>query len=156
MQPDLRKLRLLRPLIWALGFTMLILELRVNGNLVSTAGAEDLSVLGAHVTALGKLGDQSFGTKVLKDGIEFQCELTGLTSRAENPQNVHLCWFTSEGVGVGDEICISIKEANSADSPKVPTEKTAEQQKVSNEKVERQRFESARDTYFLLKDKYET
>lgn len=135
---------------------MLILELRVNGNLVGTAGAEDLSVLGAHVTALGKLGKESLGTKVLKEGVEFQCELTGLTSRKEDPQNVHLCWFTSDEVGVDDEICISIMEANAADTPKVPLKKAAEKQIKSNEKIERQRFESARDTYFLLKDKYET
>lgn len=135
---------------------MLVLELRVNGKLISTAGAESLSVLGAHVTALGKLGTDSHGTKGLKDGIELRCEMTGLTSRTEEPQNVHLCWFASDEINVGDEVSITIKDGSSADSPQVPLVKAATQQGASNEKIERQRFESARDTYFLLRDKYET
>lgn len=135
---------------------MLVLELRINGKLVSTAGADNLSVLGAHVTALGKLGDNSLGTKVLKDGIELRCEMTGLTSREGEPHNIHLSWFCSEGMEVGDEVTITIKEADSADSPQVPLEQAAMKQKTSNEKIERIRFESARDTYLLLKDKYET
>ena len=135
---------------------MLVLELRINGKRVSTAGTDSLSVLGAHVTALGKLGDNSLGTKVLNDGVELRCEMTGLTSREEEPQNIHLSWFSSNEMEVGDEVTIIIKESNSADSPQVSLEQAAMKQKTSNEKIERQRFESARDTYFLLKDKYET
>ena len=135
---------------------MLVLELRVNGKLVSTAGADSLSVLGAHVTALGKLGENSLGTKVLNDGIELQCEMSGLTSRKEEPQDIHLSWFRSDRMEVGDEVTITIKEADSADGPQLPIEQAVKKQKASNERIERERFESARDTYFLLKEKYET
>jgi hypothetical protein len=39
---------------------MIALEVSLNGKLVCRAGADDLSVLSAHVTASGKLGKKQF------------------------------------------------------------------------------------------------
>jgi hypothetical protein len=87
---------------------MIIFELLVNGEIVARAGAEDLSVLSHTLTARGILGVESLGTSSLKEGCIIEAELGGLTSRPQEPSNVHKSWFTSRTLGVGDEVTVRI------------------------------------------------
>ena len=65
---------------------MVIFELYINDELVSTAGAEDLSVLSQTLSAVGKLGVESHGAQRKRQGLEIELNLGGLTSRASEPR----------------------------------------------------------------------
>lgn len=88
---------------------MIVFDLLINGELVSSAGAEDLSVLSHTVTARGKLGPASQGTSDVKDTSILEVSLTGLSSSADEPRHVHLQWHHAQA-NVGDEITIRIVE----------------------------------------------
>ena len=47
-------------------YTMLALEVLLNGKRIAIAGADDLNVLTGIVTAVGKLGPKASGTKGLR------------------------------------------------------------------------------------------
>lgn len=92
-------------------------ELLVNGKIVARGGAEDLSVLSHTVTARGVLGSASLGTGNVKDRAFLEASLTGLTSRAAEPSNVHRLWHQTRNLQVGDEITVRILESEEADTP---------------------------------------
>jgi hypothetical protein len=96
---------------------MIVIDLIINGQHVVTAGAEDLSVLGGHLSAVGKLGKTSQGAQARREGVEITCDLGGMTSRSVEPKNVHFTWNHTE-LKVGDEICLRIREATTADPPR--------------------------------------
>jgi hypothetical protein len=95
---------------------MLVLELFLNGSHVATAGAEDLSVIGAHVSAVGRLGAKSSGAAVQRNGVAITCDLGGMTSDGSHSGMMHLLW-KQLSLAVGDEVCIRILESNTADPP---------------------------------------
>lgn len=97
---------------------MIVFELLVNGKVVVRGGAEDLSVLSHSVTARGVLGGASLGTSNVKDRAVLEASLSGLTSRASEPSNVHQLWHQSRDLQVGDEITVRILESSVADTPK--------------------------------------
>ena len=99
---------------------MIVFEVLLNGALVATAGAENLSVLSHTVTAYGKLGPTSQGTSSVKDSYVLDAGVTGLTSSAEEPKHVHLQWYGAR-IGVGDEMTVRVVERPSADTPSVVT-----------------------------------
>jgi hypothetical protein len=97
---------------------MIVFEVLMNGLVVATAGAENLSVLSHTVTAFGKLGATSQGTTTLKDSYFVDAGVTGLTSAAEEPKHTHLQWFGAR-IAVGDEMTIRVVERAAADTPSV-------------------------------------
>ena len=97
---------------------MIVLEVLLNGRLVATAGAENLSVLSHTLTAYGRLGPASQGTRGLKDSYVVDAGVTGLTSSAEDPKHVHLQWYGAR-IDVGDEMIVRVVERPSADIPSV-------------------------------------
>nr|CAP48028.1 putative integron gene cassette protein [uncultured bacterium] len=103
---------------------MIVIELVVNGKLVSSAGSDNLSVLSHTLTARGKLGSASQGTASLKDSCILETSLTGLTSSKDEPMHVHLHWHHAH-LSVGDELTLRIVERSTADNP-LPERRTGE------------------------------
>ena len=96
---------------------MIALEVRLNGKRICVAGAEDLAVLTAMVTASGPLGRKT--VPVRSDEIcDIYYRVGGLTGRCDESKDVHLTWRKFEPLGVGDSLQITILETRKADRPR--------------------------------------
>lgn len=130
---------------------MLALEVRINDGPPVLAGAEDLGVLTAMVTCVGKLGSQSVpvrGDDLRQAGLS----IGGLTARPPRPTgtaNEHVQWIQGRELSVGDTITIRVAETERADP--VVTRVT---QPDRND--ERSAFELAKRDYLRLRKLYET
>jgi hypothetical protein len=131
---------------------MLAIEVWVNGKRLTLAGAADLCVLSAIVSATGKLGESSRGTKHEKDKADISLRVGGLTSRPEGQEDEHLTWVNGRRLGVGDEVKIKLMETK---RPRAHsgTSSAGGNIKQTNEK---KLFEFARKEYLRLRDKYES
>ncbi|HEY2586241.1 MAG TPA: hypothetical protein VGI81_10805 [Tepidisphaeraceae bacterium] len=92
--------------------------MRVNGKRVCIAGAEDLGVLSAHVTASGKLGGKTTPARPDETTGEVFYSVGGLTARPDPKKNVHLRWKSVAPLKVGDIVQIEVVETEKADRPK--------------------------------------
>lgn len=112
-------------------------------------GADDLGVLNAIVTAVGKLGDGARPTGP-NEPPDIHLSLGGLTSRSADVPDEHLRWVGHRELSVGDRITVEILEATSAD----PIESGREAKKREDD--EREYFEHCKRAYFELRSKYES
>jgi len=94
---------------------MIALEVRKNGKRVCIAGAEDLGVLSAHVTACGVLGKKTAPARPDETASEIHYSVGGLTSRANPNKDVHMRWKSIAPLKVGDVIDIRILETEKVD-----------------------------------------
>jgi len=97
---------------------MIALEVSRNGKRVCTAGAEDLAVLSAHVTASGKLGKKTVPARPDEKTGEIFYTVGGLTGREDPSKDVHLRWQSITPLKVGDVIQVKVIEATKVDAPK--------------------------------------
>ncbi len=119
---------------------MIAFEVSRNGKRVCIAGAEDLGVLSAHVTAVGKLGNKSV-PKRRREGRDLMYSVGGLTSGPDSKKNVHLSWKSVTRLKVGDVIQVRILEVDAADKPRHRT--LAKGKPVKAEKVNKPRARSS-------------
>lgn len=96
---------------------MIALEVTLNGKRVCIAGAEDLSVLNAIVTACGPLGKKTVPRRP-GETVDFYYHIGGLTSRRDPNKDVHLNWKLLSPLKLGDTVQIRIVEVKKADRPK--------------------------------------
>jgi hypothetical protein len=94
---------------------MIALEVSLNGKRVCIAGAEDLSVLSAHITAVGKLGKQTVPARPDDTSGEIHYSVGGLTARSDPEKDVHVNWKSVAPLKVGDVIQVKILETEKAD-----------------------------------------
>ncbi len=135
---------------------MRIYELYINGELISTAGADDLCVLSQTLSAVGKLGESSNGASRLREGEEIELTLGGLTSRTSEPSNLHFMWFRTKALGVGDEVTIRIVEGSKADRPLESEADAVERATQQHEEFDRRRYEDAKQYYLENKDRFDS
>ena len=90
---------------------MIAIEIRVNGELKATCGAEDLRSVGASVTAVGRLGVNSPS----EDALRYTVECAGLHSTPEDVPEI-LKWVGAT-ISTDDEISFRFVETDSADLP---------------------------------------
>jgi hypothetical protein len=125
-----------------------VFEVFLNGRPVARAGANDLGVLSAHITGVGKLGPVAKG-RGPKDR-DLHLSVGGLTAR-KRPPDEHVSWLSIHRLKLGDEVRVKVIESTRADRPA--------SRKRANRKPplvpEKQRFEFARDLYRKLRHKYE-
>ena len=88
---------------------MIAFEIELNGESLGTAGANDLSVLTAIVTAVGKLGRDSTGAYQREHHYDIELTVGGLTSRAEGSPK--------RALKTGDVVTVRLVEAEAADAP---------------------------------------
>jgi hypothetical protein len=96
---------------------MIAFEVELNGQSLGIAGADDLSVLSAIVTAVGKLGPNSTGAYQREDHYDMELTVGGLTSRPDGAQDQHLDWITQRPLKLGDVVTVKLVEANATDAP---------------------------------------
>jgi hypothetical protein len=95
---------------------MIAFEVKLNGESLGTAGADDLSVLTAIVSAVGKLGPNSTGAYQREDNYDIELTVAGLTSRAQGVPDEHLDW-TKRVLKPGDVVTVKLVETEAADTP---------------------------------------
>jgi hypothetical protein len=130
---------------------MLVLEVYVNGRRIARAGAADLSVLGVHITGVGKLGHASRGSRFEKEAYDVDLGIGGLTSRGRTKRNEHLRWGSRRALKLGDEVLVRIVDSRVPDKPTGATLAEESRPKVT----ERQFFLRSKEVYFRLRGKYE-
>ena len=104
---------------------MIGFEIELNGKSLGTAGADDLSVLTAIVSAVGKLGPDSTGAHQREHHYDIELTVGGLTSRAEGSPNEHLDWIR-RALKTGDVVTVRLVEPNVADAPIASMRKPAD------------------------------
>lgn len=97
---------------------MIAFEVRKNGKRVCIAGAEDLGVLNAIVTAAGKLGKKTVPARPDETKGEVFFSVGGLTSRSDPDKNVHVRWKSVSSLKVGDVIEVRVLETDEVDRAK--------------------------------------
>jgi hypothetical protein len=95
---------------------MIALEVLLNGKLLCVAGAEDLGVLTAAISAVGKLGSGSFHSRP-GEAPDLMARVGGLTSREDPAEDVHFEWFSSMSMQLGDVFQIRIIDTEAVDKP---------------------------------------
>lgn len=95
---------------------MIAFEVKVNGESLTIAGADDLAVLTAIVTAVGKLGCNSAGAAQLEQDYKLELTVGGLTSRIGGAPDEHFDW-SKRTLQPGDIVTVKLVEANATDSP---------------------------------------
>jgi len=128
---------------------MLVLSVQVNEEPPVIGGADDLGVLNAIISAVGKLGvDAEPGRP--DEPPDIHLSLAGLTSRPGGVPDEHLRWVSHRNLRIGDRITVEVLEAISADP--IESGHAAKQR----EDDEREYFEHCKRAYLDLKDKYES
>jgi hypothetical protein len=96
---------------------MIGLKVSLNGKRVCVAGADDLAVLNAIISASGKLGSKTVPARP-DDTSEMFYSVGGLTARPNPTKDVHLRWKSVSPLRVGDVIEVEIVETDNPDRPK--------------------------------------
>jgi hypothetical protein len=127
---------------------MYALSVRVNDQPAVVAGADDLGVLSAILSCVGKLGPAS--VRLNSDETQdFTFRLGGLTSRPEGSVDEHLTWLSLKALKVGDTVIVEIIETEHPD----PIDRAEEAEKRKTD--ERAYFEHCKQSYFEMRKKYE-
>jgi hypothetical protein len=126
---------------------MIVFEIELNGESLGRAGTNDLSVLTAIITAVGKLGPNSQGAAEYETNYHADLSVGGLTARANAAEDEHLDWFKRR-LAPGDIVTIKIVESTSADSP-------TSLKPARTDDVFKQQFESAKRFYLENRDKFD-
>lgn len=92
---------------------MIALEIKLNGKRVCVAGAEDLTVLGAHIIAYGKLGKRSVPRKP-DEPAEITYSVGGLVPKPKG-KDTYPKWKDAAPLQIGDVLEIKVLETKKAD-----------------------------------------
>ena len=92
---------------------MLALRVTVNDKKTIIAGADDLSVLSAIVSLVGRLGTKTVGSGLSKP--DMHLHVGGLTARGKGRTDEHLRWTRHLKLKVGDRVTVELVKAARAD-----------------------------------------
>jgi len=123
---------------------MIALIVHLNGKRVAIAGADDLCVLHAIVTAAGELG-KSTARVGKRRGVNMHMTVGGLTGRANQEADEHLRWVNLQRLRVGDKITVEIVRSDKPDqhASATPAVRDVERQQKFKARVE-ERIRSAK------------
>jgi hypothetical protein len=127
---------------------MYALKVRINDETPVIAGADDLGVLNAAVSCVGKLGSGSRSGRE-DEPADLFITVGGLTSRASDVPDEHLKWVSQRQLRVGDVISVELLDTPDVDAP--VSGKEAEKRQHD----EREYFEHCKQVYLSLREKYE-
>lgn len=119
----------------------------LNNRPLCNAGADDLCVLTAILTAGGKLGERSRGRRRQRRR-DIDLRVAGMTSRAHESDNEYLDWAKKK-LAVGDQVTIEIVDASAADRPK------SARSALTAQGTGKMQFEWAKRYYLANRRKYE-
>ena len=130
----------------------LVLEVHVNGERFVLAGENSMSVLSAHVTAIGKLGPESDGVKRRTTGeVDIDMRVGGLTSRGGRKKDEHLQWGPRLSLKPGDMVTIKVLESETFD---LPSDRSPADGGSRHSAAARARWMEARSLYFRNRPKF--
>jgi hypothetical protein len=98
---------------------MIAFEVFHNKKRICIAGAQDLSVLSTHITAVGELGSKTIPRHPARHTKDIFLAVTGLVPRKDPTKNVHQRWINFLKLKVGDLVEVKIRDAVRADKPKI-------------------------------------
>ena len=129
-----------------------VLEVCVNGKRIALAGEESLAVLTASVSAVGKLGPKSAGSKRRVTGdADIDMHVGGLTSRGDRRSDEHLRWGPRQELKPGDEVTIKVLDSETFDPP---TARYQTERVSRSSAAVRKRWLDARSLYFRLRSRF--
>jgi len=96
---------------------MIAFSVSHNGKHVCTAGADDLTVLSAIITAHGKLGKKTVPARPDDLQGEIYYSVGGLTRRKDPKKDVHMDWRSLSKLKIGDIIQVKVLETTKVDKP---------------------------------------
>ena len=130
----------------------IVLEVHVNGTRFVLAGEDSMSVLSAHVTAVGKLGPESHGPRRKTTGeADIDMRVGGLTSRGGHRKDEHLQWGPRLALKPGDEVTIKVLESDEFDAP---SDRSPAGEGSRSSSAVRVRWMEARSLYFRYRAKF--
>lgn len=94
---------------------VIALEVFLNGKKLALAGASDLAVLTATITAVGKLGPESAGSQTRPKSYSIDFRVGGLISK--KIKKVDLDWVDSKRLKLGDEVLVRVLKTERPDMP---------------------------------------
>jgi hypothetical protein len=112
---------------------MIGLAVYLNRKRLTMAGAEDLCVLSAGITAVGDLGASTAPVHP-KRSVDLHLSVGGLTRRAEKKPDEHLLWVNLRRLKVGDRISVKIIRTAKPDKYKSATPAVRETKKQIKER----------------------
>jgi hypothetical protein len=122
----------------------------VNGKRRALAGAKDLSVLSAGISATGLLGPETFEFRKTTDRPpRIHLHAGGLTSR-KGTADEHLNWISHLELKAGDSVTLRLVEVEVADAP-TDSSPAAEKSPTSDERAY---FKMLEKQYLRLRKKY--
>jgi hypothetical protein len=127
---------------------MYALKVRINDEAPTIAGANDLGVLNATVSCVGKLGSTSRSVRE-DEAADLFITVGGLTARASDVPDEHLNWVSQQPLKIGDLISVEILDTPSVDAP------ISGKEAVKRKHDEREYFEHCKKVYLSLREKYE-
>jgi hypothetical protein len=127
---------------------MYALKIRINDEAPIIAGADDLGVLNAIVSCVGKLGSSS-RPKHGDESADLFITVGGLTARSPDVADEHLHWLSQKPLSMGDVISVEILETPGADAP------TGGKEAEKRQQGEREYFEHCKKVYLSLIAKYD-
>jgi hypothetical protein len=128
---------------------MLVLRVQVNEESPVVGGADDLGVLNAIISAVGRLGDAARPGRP-DEPPDIHLTLGGLRSRAADVPDEHLRWVGHRELRVGDRILVEVLDADSADA--IESGEAAKER----EDDELEYFKHCKRAYLELRGKYES
>ena len=130
----------------------IVLEVHVNGERFVLAGEDSMSVLSAHVTAVGKLGPESHGARRKTTGdADIDMRVGGLTSRGGHRKDEHLQWGPRLALKPGDEVTIKVLESETFD---IASDRSPADGNFHSSSAARARWMEARSLYFRHRSRF--
>jgi hypothetical protein len=93
---------------------MIAFHVSLNGKRICTAGAEDLAVLSAIVSAVGRLGANTIRARP-REKVDINYSVRGLTRRTNNESDEHLLWKPLGRLRVGDVLTVKVLKTKQVD-----------------------------------------
>jgi hypothetical protein len=97
---------------------MIAFEVSLNGKRICIAGADDLGVLSAIISACGKLGKKTVPARPDETSGNVHYSIGGLTSRRDPKKNVHVRWKSVAPLKIGDVVQVRVVETERVDRAK--------------------------------------
>jgi hypothetical protein len=127
----------------------IVLRVVVNGEPYVLAGEESMSVLSAHVTAVGRLGPKAEGPR--RGGPDIHVSVGGLTDRGDRRKDEHLRWGKRLSLKPGDTVSIEVLESEDLHAP---TSRSPADTSSTHGFGARKRWRSAKNLYFRLRERF--
>lgn len=126
---------------------MISIQLSINGNRVTVAGKEGLSVLSSILSFTNIERGNPISTEA---NTSISLSVGGLLTNSSF-NHEYLDWIKETKLKVGDEISIKILDTQEVDEPI----ETRVETKQKFESEQHKLFQRAKETYFAFKDQYE-